>query len=264
MTAAALDGRVAVVTGVSRRAGIGFAVARRLLDDGFRVLVHGWPGHDEQRPWGADAGGIDAIVDALGGAGPRLVAVEADLGEADAPRQVIDRAVAAFGAVDALVANHARSSDVGLDAVTAQELDRTWAVNARAVVLLVQAYAARRDDARSPGRVVLFTSGQHLAPMADELPYAISKGAVHQMTRTLADALADRGVTVNAINPGPVDTGWPSPELRARLAPAFPAGRWGRPEDIAAVVAWLLSADSAWVTGQVIDAEGGFRRHLGR
>jgi 3-oxoacyl-[acyl-carrier protein] reductase len=264
VTAAALDGRVAVVTGVSRRAGIGFAVARRLLDDGFRVLVHGWPGHDEQRPWGADAGGIDAIVDALGGAGPRLVAVEADLGEADAPRQVIDRAVAAFGAVDALVANHARSSDVGLDAVTAQELDRTWAVNARAVVLLVQAYAARRDDARSPGRVVLFTSGQHLAPMADELPYAISKGAVHQMTRSLADALADRGVTVNAINPGPIDTGWPSPELRARLAPAFPAGRWGRPEDIAAVVAWLLSADSTWVTGQVIDAEGGFRRHLGR
>jgi 3-oxoacyl-[acyl-carrier protein] reductase len=264
VTAAALDGRVAVVTGVSRRAGIGFAVARRLLDDGFRVLVHGWPGHDEQRPWGADAGGIDALVDALGGAGPRLAAVEADLGDADAPRQVIDRAVAAFGAVDALVANHARSSDVGLDAVTAQELDRTWAVNARAVVLLVQAYAARRDDARSPGRVVLFTSGQHLAPMADELPYAISKGAVHQMTRTLADALADRGVTVNAINPGPVDTGWPSPELRARLAPAFPAGRWGRPEDIAAVVAWLLSADSAWVTGQVIDAEGGFRRHLGR
>jgi 3-oxoacyl-[acyl-carrier protein] reductase len=264
VTVAALDGRVAVVTGVSRRAGIGFAVARRLLDDGFRVLVHGWPGHDEQRPWGADAGGIDAIVDALGGAGPRLVAVEADLGEADAPRQVIDRAVAAFGAVDALVANHARSSDVGLEDVTAQELDRTWAVNARAVVLLVQAYAARRDDARAPGRVVLFTSGQHLAPMADELPYAISKGAVHQMTRSLADALADRGVTVNAINPGPIDTGWPSPELRARLAPAFPAGRWGRPEDIAAVVAWLLSADSAWVTGQVIDAEGGFRRHLGR
>jgi 3-oxoacyl-[acyl-carrier protein] reductase len=116
------------------------------------------------------------------------------------------------------------------------------------------------DDARPNGRVVLFTSGQHQGPMPDELPYAISKGAVHQMTRSLADALADRTVTVNAVNPGPVDTGWASAELRERLRLAFPGGRWGRPEDIAAIVAWLVSEDSAWMTGQVIDAEGGFRR----
>jgi 3-oxoacyl-[acyl-carrier protein] reductase len=96
--------------------------------------------------------------------------------------------------------------------------------------------------------------------MADELPYAISKGAIHQMTASLADALADRAITVNAVNPGPVDTGWPSDELREALRPAFPAGRWGRPEDIAAVVTWLAGDESAWVTGQVINAEGGFRR----
>jgi 3-oxoacyl-[acyl-carrier protein] reductase len=96
--------------------------------------------------------------------------------------------------------------------------------------------------------------------MADELPYAISKGAVHQMTSSLADAVADRGITVNAINPGPVDTGWASPELVERGRHEFPAGRWGRPEDIAAVVRWLVSDESSWVTGQVINAEGGFRR----
>jgi 3-oxoacyl-[acyl-carrier protein] reductase len=127
-------------------------------------------------------------------------------------------------------------------------------------VLLVQAFAAAHDDERGGGRVVLFTSGQHLGPMADELPYAISKGAIHQMTASLADALADRAITVNAVNPGPVDTGWPSDELREALRPAFPAGRWGRPEDIAAVVTWLAGDESAWVTGQVINAEGGFRR----
>lgn len=96
--------------------------------------------------------------------------------------------------------------------------------------------------------------------MAGELPYAISKGAVHQMTASLADALAQRAITVNAINPGPVDTGWPSEDLREALRARFPAGRWGEPDDIAAVVSWLSSSDSAWVTGQVIDAEGGFRR----
>jgi 3-oxoacyl-[acyl-carrier protein] reductase len=250
------DDRVALVTGVSRRAGIGFAIARRLLADGARVLIHSWSPQDAL----PDPGGMDAVIGDLGGLGPRLAHVAADLADAGACRDLVDRAVAEFGAIDVLIANHARDSAQTLETLTADELDRSWAVNARAVALLVQAYAARHDDERPHGRVVLFTSGQHRGPMADELPYAISKGAVHQMTLSLADALAERGIGVNAINPGPVDTGWPSEELRERLRPAFPAGRWGRPDDIAAVVAWLASADSAWVTGQVIDAEGGFRR----
>jgi 3-oxoacyl-[acyl-carrier protein] reductase len=83
---------------------------------------------------------------------------------------------------------------------------------------------------------------------------------VHQMTASLANALADRAITVNAVNPGPVDTGWPTDELRERLRPAFPAGRWRQPQDIAKIVSWLVSPDSEWITGEVIDAEGGFRR----
>ena len=214
------------MTGVSNPAGIGAAVVERLRADGLEVVTHGWP----------DGGDVVA-----------------DLADPRAPAAVIGQA----GALDVLVVNHATDSGVGLEAVTAEELDRVWAVNARAAVLLVQAYAAQ---ARAGGRVVLFTSGQHRAPMAGELPYAISKGAIHQMTLSLADALADRGITVNAVNPGPVDTGWPSDELREQLRPHFPAGRWGRPTDIAAVVSFLASPDSAWLTGQVIDVEGGFRR----
>lgn len=251
--------RIAVVTGVSRRAGIGFAIARRLLADGLSVLIHSWSAHDEAQPWGSEPGGMDAVIAGLGGLGPRLAHVEADFADALAPERVMTEATRAFGSVDVLVANHAHSSAHSLADVTAEELDRAWAINARAVVLLVKAFAARHDERRPDGRIVLFTSGQHLAAMADELPYAISKGAVHQMTRSLADALAHRAITVNAINPGPVDTGWPSPERREQLRPRFPAGRWGQPDDIAGVVRWLASSDSAWITGQVIDVEGGFR-----
>lgn len=230
------QGRVAVVTGVSRCAGIGFAIARRLLQDGLRVVIHSWSAHDAQQPWGAQPGGISSVINALGGASDRLEHVEADLRDPEAPRRVIEHAVSRFGAVDVLVANHAQSSAGTLQTITAGDLDSAWAVNARAVVLLVQAYAEHHNDARADGRIILFTSGQHLAPMAGELPYAISKGAVHQMTRSLADALVDRGITVNAINPGPVDSGWPTPELREQLCSSFPAGRWGRPTDIAPIV----------------------------
>jgi 3-oxoacyl-[acyl-carrier protein] reductase len=255
-----LLGRIAVVTGVSRRAGIGFAIAQRLLADGASVVVHSWSAHDGDQPWGADPGGIDAVLAALGGVGGRLRHFEADLADPKAPQWLIDYALGEFGAVDVLVANHARSSEGGLGDVTAEELDRSWAVNARAVVLLAQAYAAAHDDRRLHGRIVLFTSGQHIDPMGGELAYAISKGAVHQMTRSIADELADRAITVNTINPGPVDTGWASPELLERFAGAFPAGRWGRPADIAGVVRVLIDDDSGWVTGQIINAEGGYRR----
>jgi 3-oxoacyl-[acyl-carrier protein] reductase len=247
------------VTGVSHQAGIGFAIAQRLLGEGASVLVHSFTPHDSERPSEANSGSVDSVIAALGPS-ERLHHVEADLGEPDAPRRVIEAAVEKFSAVDALVVNHAHSSSQSLGNVTAEELDRAWAVNARAAVLLAKEFASAHDGRRQPGRIVLLVSGQHLAPMPDELPYAISKGAVHQATKTLADALADIAITVNAVNPGPVDTGWASPELHERLRPAFPAGRWGRPEDIAAIIAWILSAESGWMTGQVIDAEGGFRR----
>lgn len=258
-----LDGRVAVVTGVSRRAGIGFALARDLLAANARVVVQSWSPHDAGQPWGADPGGIDGVLDALGGVGPRLDHVVADFADPEAPEAVVQRAVKRFDAVDILIANHARSSTQTLEDVTAAELDLTLAVNARATVLLAQAYAAAHDDARPGGRIVLFTSGQHLAPMSGEIPYALSKGAIQQITRTLADALADRGITVNAVNPGPVDTGWADAELTRSVGRAMPVGRWGRPDDVARLVRWLASDDSAWITGQTIDSEGGFRRWVG-
>jgi 3-oxoacyl-[acyl-carrier protein] reductase len=107
---------------------------------------------------------------------------------------------------------------------------------------------------------VLFTSGQHRGPMPGELPYALSKGAIQSITLSLADELADRGITVNCLNPGPTDTGWADAGTRDHVAAAMPGGRWNGPDDAAAVVAWLTGPDAASVTGQTIDAEAGFRR----
>jgi 3-oxoacyl-[acyl-carrier protein] reductase len=253
-----LAGRVAIVTGVSRRVGIGMAVARRLAALGAGLFVTSWTAHDREQPWGADPGGMDAVLAEL--AAGRVEHLEADFLDPEAPERVMAAAVEAFGHVDMLVCNHARSSEGGLGQLTAAELDASFAVNARAVLLLVQAFAAQHDG-RAGGRVVLFTSGQHLGPMPGEVAYATSKGALVGITVTLADALADQGITVNTINPGPTDTDYVDQPTRERVATMFPAGRWGAPDDAARLVAWLCTDDAAWITGQVIDSEGGFRRY---
>jgi 3-oxoacyl-[acyl-carrier protein] reductase len=244
----------ALVTGVSRRAGIGFAIAARLIARGDRVVVHSWAPHDREQPWGADD--PEAVLAELG----RPPAIEADLAAPEAPAALVARARDAAGPLTTLVVNHARSSAGRLAEVTAAELDLSFAVNARAAVLLTQAFAAQYDPSAGPGSVVLFTSGQHRGPMAEEIAYALSKGAVQQITATLADELADRGITVNCLNPGPTDTGWATPALTAQVAGALPSGRWNTPAEAAAVVAWLTGPDATSVTGQTIDAEGGFRR----
>ena len=260
-----LAGRVAIVTGVSRRVGIGLAVARRLAALGAGLFVTSWAAHDREQPWGADPGGVAAVLAELGSgdasspAVGRVEHLEADLLDPEAPDRVMAAAVEAFGHVDILVCNHARSSLGGLGQLTTAELDASFAVNTRAVLLLVQAFAAQHDG-RPGGRVVLFTSGQHLGPMPGELAYAASKGALVEVTASLADTLADRGVTVNTINPGPTDTGYVDQATRERVATMFPAGRWGAPDDAARLVAWRCTDDAAWVTGQVVNSEGGFRR----
>lgn len=252
-----LAGRVALVTGASRRNAIGAAVARRLAADGARLVIHSWSPHDAEQPWGADPGGAEALVEELHGTGAEAVHVSADFADPLAPREAVALAQSTYGHLDVLVANHARSSDHSLEALTAAEIDTTFAVNARASLLLAQAFAAQHDR-RPGGRILLFTSGQYHGAMPGELPYVASKGALHQLTPSLALHLAPRGITVNCIDPGPNDTGYASQEDHDRVAAAVPGGRWGRPQDTARLVAWLVSDEADWITGQVIASDGGW------
>ncbi|MFC8190695.1 SDR family oxidoreductase [Cellulomonas sp. NPDC057328] len=253
-----LQDRVVVITGASRRIGIGAALARRAVADGAAVLLHSWSPHDAEQPWGADAGGADALLDELRSGGGRVEHVACDLAAPDAPGALVRAARDAFGHVDALVANHARSAAQDLEHLTADELDRCHAVNTRATLLLAQAFAAQHDDARDGGRIVLFTSGQYHGAMPAELPYVTSKAALQGVTKSLAVHLAPRRITVNCVDPGPTDTGYADADAQAAVAAASPGGRWGRPTDVARLVAWLLGDESAWVTGQTIASDGGW------
>ncbi|WP_432027155.1 SDR family oxidoreductase [Streptomyces sp. 1222.5] len=262
-----LLGRTALVTGVGRRAGIGHAVARRLAAYGAGVYLHHHVPHDMEMPWGADSPEAVAasVRAALGDPAARVVEGPGDLADPDGPARLIDTVTKEFGRLDILVANHALSGRDGtLDEVDAAMLDARWAVDTRSVLLLVQAYVRARS--RLPpgapgGRVVMMTSGQDIADgMPDEIAYALQKGALASVTRSLSTALAERSITVNTVNPGPVDTGYATGEDHAAVAARFPAGRWGLPDDPARLIAWLATDEAGWITGEVINSEGGFRR----
>jgi 3-oxoacyl-[acyl-carrier protein] reductase len=251
-----LRGRVALVTGASRRAGIGYATCRRLAAYGASVFVHHFSPHDATQPWGADD--VAEVVAGVRAAASAPVAHgSVDLATPVGPATLVDTVVTALGGLDIVVCNQALSgSDGPLSAQTAATLDAHWAVNARASILLARSFAALGG----PGRLVFLTSGQNEGPMPGEVAYAASKGALWSITATLADELADQGITVNAVNPGPVDTGYASDEARAAVAARFPGGRWGAPDDPARLIAWLATDEASWITGQVVNTEGGFRR----
>jgi 3-oxoacyl-[acyl-carrier protein] reductase len=259
-----LRGRAALVTGVSRRAGIGYAVARRLAALGASLFLHRYAPHDRDQPWGEDPGGVQAVVagvrDALAAVDASVHHMELDLALPEAPARLIEAAADAFGHLDILVCNHARSGGDGpLGTLDAKMLDAHWAVNTRSTILLTQAFAGRHDG-RPGGRVIVMTSGQDLGPMTGEVAYAASKGALASITKTLADQLADQRITLNAVNPGPVDTGYAPPEAHEVVRRHFPQQRWGVPDDPARLIAWLVTDEAVWITGQVINSEGGFRR----
>ena len=227
---------VALVTGCANLRGIGAACVRELATAGFEVAAHTAPG--------------DGIGDLP------ATPFAADLADPAAPAALLAAVEERLGRASVLVNNAAHSARDGFEALDAATIDAHLAVNTRAPMLL-SALLARGGG---PGRIVNLTSGQGLGAMPGELAYTASKGALETFTRQLAAEVARLRITVNAVGPGPNDTGWIDDALRAELEPRFPMGRLGRPEDAARVVAWLCSPDAGWVTGQVIHAEGGFVR----
>ncbi|MBI2855213.1 MAG: SDR family oxidoreductase [Chloroflexi bacterium] len=256
-----LSDRVALITGVSRTNGIGFAVARRLGQMGAKLFLHGWPANDLQYAENPNAVG-PYVAERLRSEGLAVEYVERDFTDPQAPEQVVAAAVEAYGHIDILDANHAYARPDRLDTLDAVELDKHLLVNVRGSIMLVKAFAAQHDG-RPGGRVIMMTSGQHLGSGTSEISYMVSKGAIHQATRNLSATLIPRGITVNTVNPGPVDTGYATGERWQDVLARMPLGRWGQPDDTAKLIAWLCTDDAQLMTGQVINFEGGFRHRWG-
>ncbi|NBF00167.1 SDR family oxidoreductase [Nonomuraea sp. KC401] len=247
-------GKVALITGVGRTAGIGAGIARRLAASGWDIAFSHWSPYDERMTWGVEPGATDAITAALADAGAASVAIEADLSDVDTPSRIFDEAERALGNVTALVMCHCESVASGLLDTTVDGFDRHFAVNARATWLLIREYGLRFRGAHGTGRIVALTSDHTVG----NLPYGASKGALDRITLAAAHELAHLGVSANALNPGPVDTGWMPDEVRDQCVRQTPLNRLGTPKDTAHLVDFLCSEQGQWINGQLLMSNGGF------
>jgi 3-oxoacyl-[acyl-carrier protein] reductase len=213
-----------LITGAGRTNSIAAGVSSRLKADGWTVLTSD-----------IDSGDYPC-----------------DLSSALQAQGLIDRARKDHGAIDGLVLSHAHDEESGILDTTADSFDRHVAVNARASLLLIAAFA--RQVGESGGAIVAFTSDH----TTGNLPYGASKGALDRIVISAARELGPKKISGNVVNPGPIDTGWMDEETQQTLTQYQPLGRLGAPSDIAAVTAFLLSSEGRWISGQLLSADGGF------
>jgi 3-oxoacyl-[acyl-carrier protein] reductase len=250
-----LTGRVAVVTGASRRLGIGAAVCRALASHGADVLFTHWQPYDLTQSHGVDSDGPATLQRELREFGVRVEDVAVDLADPAAPARVLDMVETRLGPPSILINNAAHSTHDDYRTLDAASLDAHYAVNVRATALLSVEFA-RRYRGGPGGRIVSLSSGQGVGPMPDELSYATSKGAIEAFTASLAAGVAARGITVNAVDPGGTDTGWMPADVKAAILREMGFGRIGQPEDAARLILFLASDAGAWITGQTIHSRG--------
>ncbi|WP_233828595.1 SDR family oxidoreductase [Paraburkholderia sp. ZP32-5] len=248
MSTQANGSKVAIVTGASR--GIGAAIAKRLAADGITVVVN----------YAGRAADAQVVVDAIEAAGGRAAAIQADVAVPAQVAALFDQTVTLFGGVD-IVVNNAGVMQPGLVSLVDTDdalFDRIVAINLKGTFNTLRVAAKKL---RSGGRIVNFSSSMKALAMPGYSVYAATKAAVETMTNIFAKELRGRNITVNAVAPGPTATDLflkdKTPEQVERLAKMPPLERLGQPEDIAAVVSFLVSDAASWVDGQTLRANGG-------
>ena len=241
----ALAGKVALVTGASR--GIGAAIAQRLAADGASVAV--------TYSQGADAAA--SVVKAIARAGGKAIAIQADAADADAVRNAVARTVTTFGRLDVLVNNAGMVIRMHVEETTLADFDRVFAVNVRGVFVATQ---AALKHMQAGGRIIMIGSclGERVM-IPGMAPYAATKGAIKMLTQGLARELGARGLTVNNVQPGPIDTDLnpASGEWAVSQKAIVPLDRYGHVDEVAALVAFVAGPESSFINGANLTVDGG-------
>jgi 3-oxoacyl-[acyl-carrier protein] reductase len=240
-----LKGKVALVTGGSR--GIGAAIAKRLAADGANVAI----------TYAKDANSASAVVKAIEEAGGKGVAIQADAANAEAVKSAVEKAVSALGKLDVLVNNAGTAIPKPFVDATLEELDHILNLNVRGVFVTTQAALKHMND---NGRIILIGSCVGEKNMTPGLAaYAATKGAVKMFAQSLSREVAGRGITVNNVQPGPIDTDlnpasgdWATPQISATALK-----RYGTVDEVAALVAFVASPESSYITGANLTVDGG-------
>src|SRR6202522_2842922 len=237
--------KVALVTGGSR--GIGAAIAKRLAADGASVAI----------TYAKDASAASAVVKAIEGNGGKAVAIQADAADAEAVKSAVEKAVATFGRLDVLVNSAGTAIPKPFEETTLEEMDRVININLRGVLATTQ---ATLKHMKNGGRIIMIGSAVGERAVAPGLvPYAATKGAVKMFTQALSREVGSRGITVNNVQPGPIDTDlnpasgdWSVPQKAATAL-----NRYGTTEEIAAAVAFIASPEASYITGTNFTVDGG-------
>ena len=237
-----LNGKTAIVTGASQ--GIGLAVARRFFNDGANLVLTYLPEH----------GQADRVIEQIGAAGDRVLIAAGDLRQTDFVGRLFDQAQRRFGAPNIVAAIAGVNLSRPVVDTTEEDYDRVFSINTRATFWIFREAARKVSDG---GRIIGVSSNMVLQGRAGHALYTASKAAVEQFVRTLAKELGARGITVNAIAPGPTDTAMVSQLSRDTAPDITPLGRLGQPADIADVIGFVASDDARWITGQIIGVNGG-------
>jgi 3-oxoacyl-[acyl-carrier protein] reductase len=246
-----LKDRVAIVTGASK--GIGASIARHLADEGAAVVVN----------YASSKEGADRVVDGITRAGGRAIAVQANVASHADVDRLFAETVKAFGRVDILVNNAGIYEFLPLEDVTEAHFHRQFDLNVLGVLLASQ--AAAKHFGAGGGSIVNISSVASTLASAGSAVYSATKAAVDAITRSLAQELGPRGIRVNAVNPGIVETegvhtaGILESDFRKQAEAQTPLGRIGQPGDVAPAVVFLASGDSGWITGETLRIAGGLR-----